>query len=344
MAPYEATSTSLEDAEPLYAVNIEFKGQDSSLLRLEAEFAKSPASGLFEVSQKRWIKPQGDEKSGDKRPPLQVAVIDFERYLDPFLLRSFPFAKPLTYCRSDWQLEIKALEFQEPSSIEQSLRAFSHSIQFSPRESENLQDQGKRRVTFSDVVPVARVVEKTALRYRLKGSNYILEIARYDEYRRVDVLATQSLQFPITTLNQMTDEPITSWGASIFDLQWDNVLGQHANFRVGHTAEWIPSLNTFFPSCDDPNPSDLRVGFHQFISLVKQVALLLGPEQAKTFKNTVLSAREVVQTTPEQTTEAEEPKSQGASDPPSETNEKVANKSWASVVQEETPKEPLAST
>lgn len=79
LAPYEATATSLEDAEPLYAVNIEFKGQDSSLLRLEAEFAKSPASGLFEVSQKRWIRPQ-DEKFGDKRPPLQVGVIDFERY------------------------------------------------------------------------------------------------------------------------------------------------------------------------------------------------------------------------------------------------------------------------
>lgn len=78
--PYEATSVSLEDAEPLYAVNFEFQGQDASLLRLEAEFAESPASGLFEVSQKRWIKPQGEDKIGDKRPPLQVAVIDFEGY------------------------------------------------------------------------------------------------------------------------------------------------------------------------------------------------------------------------------------------------------------------------
>lgn len=166
-----------------------------------------------------------------------------------------------------------------------------------------------------------------------------MEIARYDDYHRVDVLATQPLQLPITTLNQMTDTPTTSWGASIFDLQWDNVLGQHANFRAGHTAEWIPSLNTFFPCCDDPNPSDLRVGFHQFISLVKQVALLLSPEQPKTFKNTVLNAEEATPTTSKETADkTEQPDSRASSSgPSSESNERAANKSWAAVVQNKTP-------
>lgn len=74
------TATSLADEKPHYAVNFEFQGEDASLLRLEAEFAKSPGSGLFEVSQRRWIRPWEENKAGDKRPPLQIGIIDFERY------------------------------------------------------------------------------------------------------------------------------------------------------------------------------------------------------------------------------------------------------------------------
>lgn len=217
-------------------------------------------------------------------------------------------------------MEIKALEFQEPSSIDQSLRAFSHSIQFERGTSKGLGGEGRRRVTFSDLVPVARLVEKSALRYRLNGTNYIFELARYDEYRRV-----QSLEFP--GLNQMAVTPVTSWGASIFDQQWDNMLGQHANFRVGHTAEWSPSLNTFFPCCDDPNPSDLRIGFHQFIPLVKQVSLLLGAEREKFVKKNADGNTNVNENIP--ATDRGHPITHG---PARGIDEEIPKKSWANIV------------
>lgn len=104
------------------------------------------------------------------------------------------------------------------------------------------------------------------MRYRLKGTSYVLEVARYDEY--CNVLAGTS---------ELTETPVTSWGALIFDLQWDNMLGQHANFRLGHTAEWIPSLNTFFPDLDIEDAADMGTGFDQFIELAKRVALVLSP-------------------------------------------------------------------
>ncbi|EEP81097.1 predicted protein [Uncinocarpus reesii 1704] len=88
LSPYEATAFTLEQATPLYAVNFEFIGEDSSVLRLEAEFAKSPASGLLEVFQRRWIRPHEGKSFGDQRPPLQIGVIDFERYeFDMFGIR-----------------------------------------------------------------------------------------------------------------------------------------------------------------------------------------------------------------------------------------------------------------
>ncbi|KAL1955788.1 hypothetical protein VTO42DRAFT_8108 [Malbranchea cinnamomea] len=261
LAPYEATAESLADAEPLYAVNFEIEGENAGLLRLEAEFAKSPASGLFEVSQKRWVNPQGKDKSGDKRPPLQIALIGFDS--------------------SDWQLEIKAQEFHEPENISQSLRTFSHSVQFLRGPTDGLRGEGKRRVTFSDGAPVSRLVEKSALRYRLKGTNYILELARYDEYQRVrDLLPGQHVGMNLDSINRVSEKPITTWGASMFDLQWDNMLGQHANFGVGHAAEWSPSLNTFFPCRDNPNSSDVRFGFSQFLELANRIAALLGPDKS----------------------------------------------------------------
>lgn len=135
-------------------------------------------------------------------------------------------------------------------------------------------------MTFSEVAPVAKFVEKSALRYRLKGTNYVLELARYDEYRRFARPLTQSgIDINMGTTYHISEEPITTWGASVFDLQWDNTLGKHANFGLGHAADWSPSLNTFFPCSDDPSPSDVRLGFNQFVDLTQRVASLLGPEE-----------------------------------------------------------------
>lgn len=79
LAPFEATALSLDTIEPIYAVNFEFLSENDALLRLEVEFIRYPGSKQFEVAQRRWVKPQGADRTGDKRAPLQVGVIDFER-------------------------------------------------------------------------------------------------------------------------------------------------------------------------------------------------------------------------------------------------------------------------
>jgi hypothetical protein len=79
LEPYESISRSLEDAERAYSVNFEFLGSNNALLRLEAEFAKSPGAQEYEITQRRWLRPRKSGQSIDKRPPLQIGVIDFER-------------------------------------------------------------------------------------------------------------------------------------------------------------------------------------------------------------------------------------------------------------------------
>lgn len=146
------------------------------------------------------------------------------------------------------------------------MRAFSHSIRFRPGAKLEIRANIPRKVIFSNSVPVKRLVEKTAMRYRIKGTTYILEVARYDEYFSV---------FAGTT--ELAETPVTSWGALIFDLQWDNMLGQHANFRLGHTAEWVPSLHTFFPNLDIGGTAGMGTGLEQFVELARRVSLVLSP-------------------------------------------------------------------
>ena len=80
LQPCESTLTSLEEVEPAYSVNFEFTGNNSSLLRLEAEFAKRPGAQEYEVTQRRWLRPRKNGQTVDGRPPLQIGVVDFERY------------------------------------------------------------------------------------------------------------------------------------------------------------------------------------------------------------------------------------------------------------------------
>ncbi|KAI2086268.1 hypothetical protein LOZ33_006747 [Ophidiomyces ophidiicola] len=262
LSPCGANSFSLENTQPLYTVNFEFMGEHSSSLQLETEFAKSPGSGLFEVSQRRWIRPQNAVDVGDKHPPLQVAVIDFERYSTMRHCLEFSHSQ---YSSCHWQLEICALNFQPSSSIAQSLRAFANSIHFKPDANLGFCGNITRRVTFSHLAPINRLVEKTALRYQLKESSYILEVARYDTYIRA------------ISGTKLSDTPMTTWGASVFDVQWDNLLGQHANIKLGYAPEWTPSLSTWFPDLHHARSTDECKGFEQFIDLIHRIALLLSP-------------------------------------------------------------------
>ncbi|KAB8238898.1 uncharacterized protein BDW43DRAFT_319189 [Aspergillus alliaceus] len=262
LEPYESTSGSLKDAEPAYSVNFEFSGSNNALLRLEAEFARSPGAQDHEITQRRWLRPRRSGQFSDKKPLLQIGVIDFER--------------------ADWQLEIKSLEFYETSSIDTALKSFSHSIGFRCTTTiGDISAKPRRKVIFPDSAPVSRFVEKTAIRYRLKGTKYILEIARYDEYTRSKLDASQGLApAPIPVTGEICAVPSTSWGASIFSSNWDNLMGEQANLSVGHSARYNPGLDTFFAPKKSSEPNDKSVGFWEFVGLVKRVAEILGPARA----------------------------------------------------------------
>ncbi|KAF9889228.1 hypothetical protein FE257_007541 [Aspergillus nanangensis] len=258
LEPLDGATTSLVDIEPAYSVNFEFMGSNNAMLRLEVEFARRPHAREYEITQRRWLRLRKGERSIDKQPTMQIGVVDFER--------------------SDWQIEIKSLEFHEASSIDSALKAFSHSVGFHETASkEDIFGPPRRKVIFKDSPPISRIVEKTAFHYQLKGTNYILEIARYDTYGHGNLSGFQQA-FGAGTGGHPCQSPSTSWGASIFDPNWDNLFGEHAHLPVGQSAKYNPDPNTFFPPKDTMNAKGRGGGLWEFIDLVKQAAELLGPK------------------------------------------------------------------
>lgn len=185
------------------------------------------------------------------------------------------------------------MEFQKASAIDQSLDTFAHSVRFKTEAAEADQKvETGRKVTFSDDIPVARLIEKSAWRYRVKGTGYTFELSRYDEYRHVGIKVSEGR--PVQTPpNLLSTVPVTSWGASIYDMYWDNVLGEHANYGVGRSANWRPNLNTFFPSREDPNPANVRAGFSEFLDMVTEISELLHPKQADSSQGKSAADKEV---------------------------------------------------
>ncbi|KAL4969145.1 uncharacterized protein BDV14DRAFT_210937 [Aspergillus stella-maris] len=255
-------SETLRNAELAHSVNFEFLGADKSMLRLEVEFAKTPGAKEYAVKERRWLRPRIDGQSADKKPPLLVAVVDFGR--------------------SDWQLEIKSLEFHEASAIDASLKAFAQAVGFrTTKNAGNISAKPERHVTFPPDSPVSKFVEKTAIRYKIRDTDYVLEVARYDEYRRGGVPIPKT---GLMMTGSISDVPYTIWGASIWSAEWDNLLGEHANLPVGHSAKYAPNIATFFPTEGNPSSpaaKDQTKGFWDFIDRVKQVAELLGPTRTQ---------------------------------------------------------------
>src|SRR5699024_11198778 len=89
-------------------------------------------------------------------------------------------------------------------------------------------------------------------------------------------------QYPPTMLGPISEVPSTSWGASMFDPNWDNLLGQHANLPVGHSARYSPNLDTFCPH--HSTSGEKYAGFWEFICLVRQAAELFSTAQSSSPK------------------------------------------------------------
>ncbi|CAG8109307.1 unnamed protein product [Penicillium olsonii] len=210
---------SLLKIAPRHSASFDFQAGTDGIIRVEVNFLLLEGTSEFEVSGSRCFKPRKPCKPKDSKEakdskgpikPMQIGMIDFER--------------------ADWELEIKALELHPAKQHSAELRKFKHSIRYvwNPSSS-SIGSMPQRKAKFHPSAPITRFVEKSAIQLSVIGTAYTFELARFDDYLYAN--------------HRWAKSPKVSWGASLFNPEWDELLTTQAH---GGTIYDTSCLSSFF--------------------------------------------------------------------------------------------------
>lgn len=127
---------------------------------------------------------------------------------------------------------MKALELCPEREMSPDLDKFMRSIRFQWNlNAKSIGCAPQRKARFSYGSPVKRFVEKASIQLQVKNSPHVFELARFDEYTY--------------SAGHWSMTPKVSWGASLFNPSWDDILGEQAD--VGALEISDRCLSVFFP-------------------------------------------------------------------------------------------------
>lgn len=185
------------------------------------------------------------------------------KLLHPVKSRAHPLA------RCDWQLDLEHFEPLDASTINlrAELESFAAAVAFDSRltfEQCGFSAEGVERILFPSQPTVSRYIEKSALQFRIKGTSYILELVRFDEYKPVPSM-----------LREVNARHSATWAATLFNPLWESELGGGSPRKAPRSESAGKRIQVFFPSSSGLELEN-REGFSEFIAVVSKVADLLG--------------------------------------------------------------------
>ncbi|OKL60270.1 hypothetical protein UA08_04510 [Talaromyces atroroseus] len=227
-----------------HAVKVEFASKEKKSLHLEVDFKLSGRH--YEQVKSRWVESPIVRPSAQNRPLLQAVMINPER--------------------ADWELKIREKLILDADQISVSMREFQHQIRL--RDSvveESLSTNPKRRTIIPSGFAVRRLMEKAAMRFPIQGTDYILEVARYDVYdpkpkQARDALSAAQMDFK---------PPFSTWEAVILGESWDREMVNVGKWTYGRNVNIDAGLKKFFKQKQGETQ---RAAFERFIKIVTDVA------------------------------------------------------------------------
>ncbi|KAI9839915.1 MAG: hypothetical protein M1819_000107 [Sarea resinae] len=229
LEPMDVMCGALEEVRPIYSAMFEVASSDGmGHLRLEIEFRKSTKPGEFEVPLKKWFRinnsngTNGMEKSGKILMPLNLNFVDLEK-------------------DSAWQFEVAANNAIEYSQITPKMHKFADCIRLNINPDPITSKEPL--ITFTETIDTRFFIQKSSYRYSMRRSAYVLEASKYELFSRQTTLSGRG------SVNAGEH-----WQVSMYNAEWDNIVGQQANLEIGECGPSLPTLNTFFPSDADSAP------------------------------------------------------------------------------------------
>ncbi|KAJ5995155.1 hypothetical protein N7481_002132 [Penicillium waksmanii] len=214
----------------LHSASFEFARAEKSTttFRLDVNFNQDHSAIESGSAQYRWFKtPTG----ATRLPPLQLAMIDFDR--------------------ADWEIGLDFLEPLAKEDLSEAQIEFANNVKLDPfRGAAPISSQPRRRVMFSDTALISKLIQKTAIQFKVTGTDYVLEVGRFEES-----------QYSLTGRTRWTP-PSIQWGACVTSPRWNNLLNDKKK-RLDKLG-----LGSLFPRVSD---------FHDFLKIVKKISEILGP-------------------------------------------------------------------
>ncbi|CAG8379775.1 unnamed protein product [Penicillium salamii] len=213
LAPWAGVKLdSLMEIIPKHSASFDYRTSSDEIIRIEMYFSLPYGTCEFEVNGSRCFKRRQPKASGDPKKPMQIGMIDFER--------------------ADWQIEIKALTIHKEREVAAELDRFKRSMRYKWNPSAtSIGSLPQRKGDLPNGAPIDRFVEKSAIQLIVIGTPYVFELSRFDEY--------------VHTHRHWPKVPTKiSWGATLFNPEWDDILAAQANGNLART----PCLSSFFPA------------------------------------------------------------------------------------------------
>ena len=247
--PLHGLGKPLGEVTPTYGARFEIRRFEKPALQLEVDLSSND-DGLYYSPQSQWS--NLDQK--ENNPPLNIFTVR---------LGSNP----------SWKLQISRENLFDTLRFEDNVKQFAESVKFDakiPRKGAEI--DGRKLITWEMELPgclkPSIFEQKIAFRYRVKHmQGAVFEIARYDSYD----LASNAQKPSVTT-----------WGASLWHTEWDMILSENADLRLGEKAKWNPRIDTFFPG-EQPHAANnlkqqqgIHPGLARFLRGVEPIAQRLG--------------------------------------------------------------------
>ncbi|KAK6344503.1 hypothetical protein TWF696_008137 [Orbilia brochopaga] len=202
-------------------------------IKLEVEFEKSPKTGEYRVSARRWLKlPRTTEETTrvmKKRTPLDLKLVDLE---------------------ANVAYEIELTIGQAVPDIDKMPVLAEFVLHL------NLVDSrggNTKRVSYITLpgIKVVSIVTKKKYPYWFTGTPYIFEVTQYEHIRSIDDTITKKNTtgggFPADFSDSTTD---VRWGVSLYNSEWDAIFTKQSELPIGCTGDWIPNVDSFFATTE----------------------------------------------------------------------------------------------
>lgn len=162
-------------------------------------------------------------------------------------------------------MQIREKEGLDPSEMSNSMRQFQHTIRLrSDVANESITAKVQRRTIIPNGFSVQCLMEKAAMRFPIKGTDYVLEISRYDVYRP---RPTKQARKAAPAAGMEFKEASTFWEAVILGQNWDQDMINMCKSADDH-INLDAAFDQFFKRRQNETQ---RAAFERFVQIVTDV-------------------------------------------------------------------------